>query len=146
MHYAAAGIPSKLYNRIVAVVMFGDPGNRGPNAISPFGDVTPAFPPRLADKLRENCAIGDPVCTNDGILIPSHLTYGIPGTPFIPSSALYIKQQYDSRGHSGPQPASNTGPNTPTMAEKTALCALGVVLSGGAQQCSTFPCVTGQMP
>jgi len=138
MHYAAANLRSQLYDRIVAVVMFGDPGNRGPKAISPFGGVTPAFPRDLAYKLRENCALGDPVCTNDGVLIPAHLSYNAPD--FILNSAVYIKQQFASHGRQGPEPSS-PGPDTPTPAEKVALCALGQVLGGGAPQCSTFPCV-----
>jgi cutinase len=45
--------------KIVAVVMFGDPGFRvTTGAMSRF---MPQFPPPLQSKLKENCAAGDPV-------------------------------------------------------------------------------------
>jgi len=63
MHFASPDIDPSLYHRIVALVMFGDPGNRGPDVVSvlPEGGITPPFPHRLAWKLKENCAVGDPV-------------------------------------------------------------------------------------
>jgi hypothetical protein len=63
IHFASPSIQPSLFPRIVALVMFGDPGNRGPNVTSPLGDggITPPFPDALAQKLKENCAIGDPV-------------------------------------------------------------------------------------
>jgi hypothetical protein len=63
MHFASPSINPALYPRIVAVVMFGDPGNRGPNTTFPigYGGITPVFPDALAQKLKENCAVGDPV-------------------------------------------------------------------------------------
>jgi len=60
--------------------------------------------------------------------------------PTSSSTVPYIKQQFASHGRQGPEPSS-PGPDTPTPAEKVALCALGQVLGGGAPQCSTFPCV-----
>jgi cutinase len=50
----------ELYPKIVALVMFGDPGlvirqRPGPND-------SKAFPPELYAKLRENCAANDSVC------------------------------------------------------------------------------------
>lgn len=71
MHFASPSIGPALYPRIVALVMFGDPGNRGPNVVSvlPEGGITPTFPGPLAQKLKENCAAGDPVSQ---ILIWSH--------------------------------------------------------------------------
>lgn len=63
MHFASPSIDTALYPKIVALVMFGDPGNRGPNIVSvlPEGGITPTFPDALAQKLKENCAVGDPV-------------------------------------------------------------------------------------
>jgi hypothetical protein len=44
--------------KIVALVMFGDPGF---SASSMQGTTIPAFPPALIQRLRENCAPNDPV-------------------------------------------------------------------------------------
>jgi hypothetical protein len=75
MHFASPSINPALYPRIIALVMFGDPGNRGPNVVSvlPEGGITPTFPNPLAQKLKENCAVGDPV----SIIInsPNHLHF-----------------------------------------------------------------------
>lgn len=62
MHLAGTFIPPSLYPQIIALVMFGDPGNKGPNAPDLLGTPLPAFPVPLAQKLKENCALGDPVC------------------------------------------------------------------------------------
>jgi Cutinase len=105
MHGAGQKIPAALLPRIVAVVMFGDPGNRGPNVPSPLGGITPVFPTALADKLKENCAKGDPVCTNSGVDIDQHLEY----LEYMSSSAEYIKKQMDSLGKAGPSPSPNGG-------------------------------------
>jgi hypothetical protein len=55
MRRAAPSIPSSiLQSKILALVMFGDPGMK----IS-----TRQFPPVMQAKLFENCAVGDPVST-----------------------------------------------------------------------------------
>jgi Cutinase len=53
MRLAAPKIPAVLHSKILALVMFGDPGLRGGKS---------AFPGKLDSKLYENCAQGDPVC------------------------------------------------------------------------------------
>ena len=87
MHNALLKVESALFPRIVALVMFGDPGwsslfssssniiiwltlstslgNKGPKAMSPLNckNPVPVFAPELAQKLRQNCEKGDPVCS-----------------------------------------------------------------------------------
>jgi cutinase len=99
MHNAAAKIPAALHPRIVAAVMFGDPGNTGPAAKSPLGGTVPVFPKALADRLMENCAKGDPVC-GGGSNILAHLTYGVGS--YMSESAKYIQKQFQSGGTAGP--------------------------------------------
>jgi hypothetical protein len=54
MHQAAAKIPEPMQkDKILALVMFGDPGLNS-------GEAKP-LPPVLVKKLWENCAVGDPV-------------------------------------------------------------------------------------
>jgi hypothetical protein len=109
MHETAAKLDSSLYSRIVAVVMFGDPGNKGPDALSPLGGKVPVFPEDLKTKLKENCATGDPVCTNSGKTTSAHLTYNT-GT-YMSSSAAYIQKQFQTGGKAGASPSPNGGPN-----------------------------------
>jgi hypothetical protein len=109
MHGAGEKIPAALLPRIVAVVMFGDPGNRGPNVPSPLGGITPVFPKALEDKLKENCEKGDPVCTNSGVDTEQHLAYLEPTKDYMSSSAAYIKKQLDTKGKAGPSPSPNGG-------------------------------------
>jgi Cutinase len=61
MHFSSLKIPTNLYDKIIALVMFGDPGNKGPGAVSPSGGITPQFPKALQAKTKENCVDGDPV-------------------------------------------------------------------------------------
>ena len=109
MHGAGEKIPAALLPRIVAVVMFGDPGNRGPNVPSPLGGITPLFPKALEDRLKENCEKGDPVCTNSGEDVDQHLAYLEPTKDYMSSSAAYIKKQMDTLGKAGPSPSPNGG-------------------------------------
>jgi Cutinase len=131
MHGASVQLSTAILERIVALTMFGDPGNRGPNETSPLGGQTPVFPPILANRLKENCAPGDPVCSNSGTDYLAHLSYGN-GT-YIPNSAEYIVRQYSSHGRVGPEPASFGGPANgdapaPTAANIAALQALATLL------------------
>jgi len=106
MHGAAAKINAALYPRIVAIVMFGDPGNKGPSAVSPLGGPVPVFPAELQSKLKENCAPGDPICsagTNRG----AHLTYST--GDYMSSSAGYIKKQFETGGKAGASPSPVSG-------------------------------------
>jgi hypothetical protein len=64
MHSAAAKLDPALFERVVALVLYGDPGNRGPNVKSPLGGTVPPFPEVLANRVQENCAKQDPVCSN----------------------------------------------------------------------------------
>ncbi|KAG9254859.1 cutinase-domain-containing protein [Emericellopsis atlantica] len=66
MHRAARDIPEALYDRIVALAMFGDPYLR-----YSFGD---DFPAPLREKLLQNCAEGDATC-DQGSCVFWHLTY-----------------------------------------------------------------------
>jgi cutinase len=90
-HDATQKIPKGLWPRIVAVVMFGDPGNQGPTAKSPMGGLVPVFPEVLAARTKQNCASGDPVCNKAGGNILAHLTYG--SGSFMSDSAAYVKKQ-----------------------------------------------------
>jgi pimeloyl-ACP methyl ester carboxylesterase len=99
MHNAAAKLPEALHPRVIAVVMFGDPGNMGPTAKSPLGGTVPVFPKVLANRLMENCAKGDPVC-GGGSNILAHLTYGTGA--YMGESAKFIQKQFQSGGTSGP--------------------------------------------
>jgi len=58
--------------KIVAVVMFGDPGFKGTEI--PPGRFIP-FPASLEAKLRQNCGPGDPVCDPTGSGYENHLVY-----------------------------------------------------------------------
>jgi type IV secretory pathway VirJ component len=49
MHSAAARIPTAIQQKIVAMVMFGDPGLKRNSK----------FPPLLQSRTLENCAVGD---------------------------------------------------------------------------------------
>jgi hypothetical protein len=109
IHGAAAKLPAALYPRVVALVMFGDPGNRGPNVASPLGGITPVFPKALEDRVKQNCEKGDPVCTNSGVDIDQHLGYLEPTKDYMSSSAAYIKKQLETKGKAGPSPSPNGG-------------------------------------
>jgi precorrin-2 methylase len=51
MRVAAPKISAELQQKVVALVMFGDPGVKQKQK----------FPPGLESKLLDNCAVGDPV-------------------------------------------------------------------------------------
>ncbi|KAF2399443.1 cutinase-domain-containing protein [Trichodelitschia bisporula] len=128
MHTAAVKLDPAVKPKIVALVMFGDPGNKGPNALSPLNcDKVPVFPADLAAKLKENCEKGDPVCTNDGTDSASHLVYSDPAKGYIAASAAYIQKQFTSNGKAGASPSPNVGTGDNTQA----LLELGEVLGAG---------------
>lgn len=66
MHRAADRLPSSIYPRIKAIVMFGDPYER----LSVGGQ----FPLELRANVLQLCAEGDPVC-DEGTCQFYHLTY-----------------------------------------------------------------------
>ena len=100
-------------------------GNKGPKAKSPLNcDPVPAIPEGLANKLKENCEKGDPVCTNDGTNIEAHLTYVNADKGYISSTSEYIQKQFQTDGKAGPSPSPNVGVGDNTAA----LAALGEVL------------------
>jgi cutinase len=133
MHQAAAQISPDLYPRIVALVMFGDPGNKGPSAKSPMGGTVPKFPAPLAGKVKENCAKGDPVCTNSGKEVNDHLVYYETKFDYMSSSAEYIKKQFETKGKAGASPSPNGGEND--KGDNTAaLLELGKQLGGDPAQ------------
>jgi hypothetical protein len=54
MHMASANLSLDVFPRVVALVMFGDPGFKENTRVR-------AFPVYLGSRLLENCAEGDPV-------------------------------------------------------------------------------------
>jgi len=137
MHGASATLNTALFPRIVGIVLFGDPGNRGPNVKSPLGGTVPPFPKDLAEKLMENCAPGDPVCTNSGAKVADHLVYV--ENPWISDSVSYIQKQMQTGGKAGPKPSPNGGVNDKaTPANEAALSELGTMLGGSKDQLSAL--------
>lgn len=138
MHFAAQSIPEALFPRIVALALYGDPGNRGPGQIDPLGGTTPVLPSALAAKLIELCAFNDPVCNNNGTVVDAHLSYSNPNTTYISDGANYIAKEFQSGGTSGPVPAV-PGPGDQTPENIQALSSLGAILgsSTGMAPCST---------
>jgi cutinase len=136
MHDAAAKLDPSVFPRIVAVVMFGDPGNKGPGALSPLGGKVAVFPADLQAKLKENCATGDPVCSS-GLDISAHLTY-VSGD-YMSQSASYILKQFQSGGKAGASPSPNGGPNDKAPAgNASAMQALGSLLGASPAQMSSL--------
>jgi Cutinase len=122
MHGVGSQLPASFYPSIVAITLFGDPGNRGPNVKSPLGGIVPPFPELLALKVKENCIKGDPVCTNSGTVVGDHLAYSDPDKDYIKTSAEYIVQQFKADGKVGPQPSQwggvqDKGNNTVALLE-----------------------------
>lgn len=76
---------------------------------SPLGGKVPGFPDALAEKVKENCAKGDPVCTNSGTDPGEHLIYSDERFGYIKDSAAYIKKQFETKGKAGPSPSPNGG-------------------------------------
>jgi len=142
MHNATIALNAipNIASKVIALTMFGDPGNRGPNVPSPLGGITLPFPAQFANKLKENCAQGDPICSFSGTSVAAHLSYSSPGTNFIADNANYIVNQYQTHGHSGPQPASFGRPGadpatSPTPGNIAAQQALGQLLGAPATPC-----------
>jgi len=128
--------------KVVAITLFGDPGNRGPNLASPLGGITYPIPASYARKLKENCAYNDPICSFSGTNITAHLSYASPGTNFIGDSANYIFNEYQTGGNSGPEVASFGRPGTeqataPTAGNIAAVEEIGVLLGGSIPNCPT---------
>jgi hypothetical protein len=114
--------------------MFGDPGNRGPNTVSPLEGITFPFPAAYAVKLKENCALGDPICSFSGANFLAHLSYST-ASNFIEDSANFIFNQYQTGGRSGPSQSTFGRPGAdpataPTTANVNAIIALSVLLGG----------------
>jgi hypothetical protein len=114
--------------------MFGDPGNRGPNVPSPLGGITFPFPASYANKLKENCAQGDPICSFSGAQYTAHLSYSS-SSNYIEDSANFIFNEYQTGGNSGPSPAAFGRPGadpatSPTAANINAIIALSQLLGG----------------
>jgi cutinase len=78
---------AKWNDKIVAVVTYGDPGQR-----NPVPRPAPAFPAALQAKTALNCAKGDPACdaTADNSNFDAHLTYNKAGTTFQADSAAFV--------------------------------------------------------
>ncbi|KAF2238226.1 carbohydrate esterase family 5 protein [Viridothelium virens] len=128
VHLAISQLDPSYYPAIDAIVVFGDPGNRGPGQFDPLGSAEPAFPAALANRIKENCAFNDPVCTNNGTDVSAHLSYDNAGTPFINGSARYIESQFQSGGDSGPDFADDAAPGNQTLSNLSALESLASLL------------------
>lgn len=113
VHEGLAVISSSLYPRIIAIVLFGDPANRGPSGtyLDPLGKDAPGIPSGLTDKVMEVCGEGDPICTNNGTDFQVHASYGKTGT-YVQDAAVYILRQYQSKGTIGPVAGANPGTQT----------------------------------
>jgi hypothetical protein len=135
MHSAAAKIDKSLYDSIVALVMFGDPGNKGPGAKSPLGGTVPEFPEPLLQKTKQNCAKGDPVCTNSGTKPDEHLEYV--DSKYMQPSAEYIATQLKTGGKAGAAPSPNGGVKDKGD-NSAALKQLGEMLGASPTQLSGF--------
>jgi len=129
MHGAAVQLPASIFPSIVALVLFGDPGNRGANVRSPLGGMVPAFPAELEKKVKQNCEKGDPVCTNSGMQVGNHLVYSDPTKGYIKASAEYILEQFKTDGKAGPRPSPNGGEKDKGN-NTAALLQLGEILGG----------------
>jgi hypothetical protein len=72
MHRASANLSVNLFPRVVALVMFGDPGNKQNTRVR-------SFPVYLGSRLFENCADGDPVRHIPSIIDSVSVLIGQPG-------------------------------------------------------------------
>ncbi|KAF2436099.1 alpha/beta-hydrolase [Tothia fuscella] len=96
MRRATPSIPPGMQqSKILAMAMFGDPGLKRNSQ----------FPATLQAKLLENCAVGDPVCTQGSDFNP-HLTYNSRGTTYMQDSAKFIAAAFKGT----PMPASPIAP------------------------------------
>jgi len=100
MRLAAPKIPANILPKILALVMFGDPGLRSGR----FG--TP-FPAPLQGRLFENCAPKDPVCSEGSDFNP-HLTYNSAGTTYQRDSTNFIVAAFKGN----PLPPKTTVPSS----------------------------------
>jgi len=136
-------IDASLYPKIVALVMFGDFGNKGSNVKTPFGSIVPDFPPPLAQRVKQNCYPNDPICANDGTNNESHLSYSAANETYIPDSARYIAKQLQTNGNTGPEPSPNHGPPTETAQNLAVLAELNKQLTGSSEpRAAPENCVT----
>ena len=112
--------------------------NRFPNIYnavsSGFDPSLLGFPASYANKLKENCAQGDPICSFSGANFTAHLSYGT-SSNYIEDSANFIFNEYQTRGNSGPSVASFGRPGadpatSPTAANIAAIIALSELLGG----------------
>jgi len=150
MHEAGPSIPTSLVPSIVALVMFADPGNKGGNVTTVTGAPVPAFPAALAQRLRQNCAAGDPICSN-GSDATAVVSYDDANTTYIPDSAAYIFAQASSDGEVGPEEAVGGGGGGSSSAASAsgnaaALSALLSLLSTTAPVCSGMATVAAGGP
>ena len=140
MHFAASKLPTSVFPRIVALVMYGDPANPGPSLSAPPRiPSVPAFAAALNQKLKENCATGDPVCS-DGTVVKAHLSYDSANTTYIADSAAYIQQQFASGGTVGPQLSPNGGDSPAAEAALTSLFSLLGTAGGSSGSHSSSKC------
>jgi dienelactone hydrolase len=96
IHLAAPKIDKALYPKIVAIVTFGDPGQKNPNGTPERPAVD--LPAEMKAKLKMNCAKGDPACDKDSKNdFGPHLTYNNKGTAWQADSAAFIAAAFQGQ-------------------------------------------------
>jgi Cutinase len=105
---------------------------------SPLEGITFPFPVAYANKLKQNCAQGDPICSFSGANYTAHLTYGS-SSNYIEDSANFIFNEYQTKGGSGPSQAAFGRPGadpatSPTAANIASIIALAQLLGGPTTQ------------
>lgn len=130
IHKAGVLIPEALWEKVIAIAQFGDPANRGIGALDPLGGViSGTFPGPLANRVKENCAYNDLVCTNNGTSLMAHESYIMFGnTSYVANSVQFIVNQFKSGGNSGSDYSQAVSPGTETQGNIAALLALGKLL------------------
>ncbi|KAF2149543.1 carbohydrate esterase family 5 protein [Myriangium duriaei CBS 260.36] len=144
IYRAAVQLPTSQYDSIISIVQYGDPNNRGAGQLDPLGGATigGSLPSALANRLRENCAYDDPICTNNGTVINAHLSYNLANATYIPNSAAYIQKQLQSGGQSGADDSQAVAPGNQTQGNIQALLDLGKLLGNTATTTKTCPSTT----
>jgi len=88
LHMALAKVDKAVLERVVAIAVYGDPGQKGTGTAE---RPTPAFPEGFAGKVVWNCAAGDPACDVDSKGdFTAHLTYANKGAIWEGQSARFI--------------------------------------------------------
>jgi cutinase len=97
-HLAAAQLSKDVKDRVVAIIVFGDPDK---------GVAIPGIP---SDRIHTVCALTDPICYGIPIPLGAHLEYGFDSSGLL-GAANFVKTKVSSATSSGsaPKPAPKTG-------------------------------------